>query len=140
MDSYAISKAINAENAKAFQRRSGITIYAWRIRNLIEPAEVFLFWEFSKKPEVGLPNLFHYIDVWDLGQAVKLCTEKDSLVYEVFNESNDNNSVGLNKEQILKRFYPSSMIKFEIGRTECLFSNGKLRQKLNSKPQHNWMA
>ena len=87
-----------------------------------------------------MPNLFNYIDARDLDQAVKLCTEKDGLVYEVFNESNDNNSVGLNNGQILKRFYPSYMIKFEIGLTECLFSKGKLRQKLNYKPQHNWMA
>jgi len=140
MDSYAMSKVVNEETAKAFQRRSGIDIYALRIGNVIEPEEDFLFGEFSRKPEVRLPNLFNYIDARDLGQAVDLCVAKDGLGYEVFNVSNDNNSVNLNNEQILKRFYPNSKLKFEIGSKECLFSNRKLRKKLDFKPQNNWMA
>ena len=140
MDSYAMSKVANEETAKAFQRRSGIDIYALRIGNVIEPDEFFLFKEFSKKPEVRLPNLFNYIDARDLGQAVDLCIEKDGLGYEVFNVSNDNNSVDLNNEQILKRFYPNSKLKFEIGLNECLFSNRKLRKQLDFKPQNNWVT
>ena len=133
-----MSKVVNEETAKAFQRRSGIDIYALRIGNVIEPDEFFLFKEFSKKPEVRLPNLFNYIDARDLGQAVDLCIEKDGLGYEVFNVSNDNNSVDLNNEQILKRFYPNLKLKFEIGLNECLFSNRKLRKQLDFKPQNNW--
>ena len=140
MDSYAMSKVVNEETAKAFQRRSGIDIYGLRIGNVIEPEESYLFREFSKKPEVRLPNVFNYIDARDLGQAVDLCIEKDGLGYEVFNVSNDNNSVNLNNEQILKRFYPNSKLKFEIGSKECLFSNRKLRKKLDFKPQNNWIA
>ena len=139
MDSYAMSKVVNEETAKAFQRRSGIDIYGLRIGNVIEPEETFLFGEFSKKPEVRLPNIFNYIDARDLGQAVDLCIAKDGLGYEVFNVSNDNNSVDLNNEQILKRFYPNSKLKFEIGSTECLFSNRKLIEKLDFKPQNNWV-
>ena len=139
MDSYAMSKVVNEETAKAFQRRSGIDIYGLRIGNVIEPEESYLFREFSKKPEVRLPNVFNYIDARDLGQAVDLCIEKDGLGYEVFNVSNDNNSVDLYNEQILKRFYPNSKLKFEIGSTECLFSNRKLKEELDFKPQNNWV-
>ena len=139
MDSYAMSKVVNEETAKAFQRRSGIDIYGLRIGNVIEPEEDYLFREFSKKPEVRLPNVFNYIDARDLGQAVDLCIEKDGLGYEVFNVSNDNNSVDLYNEQILKRFYPNSKLKFEMGSTECLFSNRKLKEKLDFKPQNNWV-
>ena len=139
MDSYAMSKVVNEETAKAFQRRSGIDIYGLRIGNVIEPQEGYLFREFSKKPEVRLPNVFNYIDARDLGQAVDLCIEKDGLGYEVFNVSNDNNSVDLYNEQILKRFYPNSKLKFEIGSTECLFSNRKLKEELDFNPQNNWV-
>tara|TARA_Y200000002_G_scaffold73009_1_gene57168 strand:- start:1653 stop:2540 length:888 start_codon:yes stop_codon:yes gene_type:complete len=139
MDSYAMSKVVNEETAKAFQRRSGIDIYGLRIGNVIEPEENFLFKEFSKKPEVRLPNLFNYIDARDLGHAVELCVMKDGLGYQVFNVSNDNNSVDLNNEQILKRFYSTSNLKFEISSYECLFSNRKIKETLGFRPQNNWM-
>ena len=138
MDSYAMSKVVNEETAKAFQRRSGIDIYGLRIGNVIEPEESFLFESFCKKPEVRLPNLFNYIDARDLGQAVDLCIQKDGLGYNVFNVSNDNNSVDLNNDQIRKRFYPGIPMKFEIGSNECLFSNRKLKAELGFKPENNW--
>jgi len=138
MDSYAMSKVVNEETAKAFQRRSGIDIYGLRIGNVIEPEESFLFESFCKKPEVRLPNLFNYIDARDLGQAVDLCIQKDGLGYEVFNVSNDNNSVDLNNNQIRDRFYPGVPMKFEVGPNECLFSNRKLKDELGFKPENNW--
>ena len=64
---------------------------------------------------------------------------KDGLGYQVFNVSNDNNSVDLNNEQILKRFYSTSNLKFEISSYECLFSNRKIKETLGFRPQNNWM-
>ena len=111
MDSYAMSKVVNEETAKAFQRRTGIDIYGLRIGNVVEPDEYHLFEHFCKNPEVRLPNAFNYIDARDLGQAVDLCLSKDGLGYEVFNVSNDQNSVNLTTEELLKRFYPEVPLK-----------------------------
>ena len=85
MDSYAISKVVNEETAKGFQRRSGIDIYGLRIGNVFEPDDYKMFKDFSNNPELRLPNLFNYIDARDLAQAVELCIEKNGLGYEVFN-------------------------------------------------------
>ena len=49
MDSYAMSKVVNEETAKAFQRRTGFDIYGLRIGNVIEPDE-YLFEGFVKPP------------------------------------------------------------------------------------------
>src|SRR5210317_700351 len=98
MDSYAMSKVVNEETAKAFQRRAGIDIYGLRIGNVVEPDEYHLFDGFCKNPEVRLPNAFNYIDARDLGQAVDLCIGKDGLGYQIFNVSNDQNSVDLTTE------------------------------------------
>ena len=73
MDSYAMSKVVNEETARAFQRRSGIDIYGLRIGNVIEPDEYHIFKDFCKDPAVRIPNAFNYIDARDLGQAVELC-------------------------------------------------------------------
>ncbi len=138
MDSYAISKVVNEETAKGFQRRSGIDIYCLRIGNVIEPTEQHLFKEFCKKPEIRLPNVFNYIDARDLGHALDLCIQKDGLGYEVFNVSNDNNSVSLTNPQIIAKFYRNTTLKYKIEDHECLFSNRKIKSKLGFQPKHNW--
>ena len=138
MDSYAMSKVVNEETAKAFQRRTGFDIYGLRIGNVVEPDEYHLFEAFCKNPGVRLPNAFNYIDARDLGQAVDLCLSKDGLGYEVFNVSNDQNSVNLTTEDILKRFYPKVPLKRDIDPYECLFSNEKIKKLLGFVPQHDW--
>ncbi len=138
MDSYAISKVVNEVTAKGFQLRSGIDIYGLRIGNIIEPNEWFLFNEFCKNPEVRLPNIFNYLDARDLGQAVELCVQKDGLGYEIFNVSNDNNSVDLHTSTIIEKFYKGSQLKFELGKNECLFSNRKLKEITGFQPENNW--
>ncbi len=138
MDSYAMSKVVNEETAKAFQRRTGFDIYGLRIGNVIEPDEYHLFTEFCKNPAVRLPNAFNYIDARDLGQAVDLCLSTDGLGYEVFNVSNDQNSVDLTTNDIRKQFYPEVPLKGDIGPDECLFSNKKIKEKLGFVPQYDW--
>lgn len=138
MDSYAMSKVVNEETAKAFQRRVGIDIYGLRIGNVIEPDEYHHFKDFCQNPAVRLPNAFNYIDARDLGQAVDLCLAKDGLGYQVFNVSNDQNSVNLTTDEIRKEFYPDVPVKREIGAEECLFSNTKIKELLGFKPKYDW--
>lgn len=138
MDSYAMSKVVNEETAKAFQRRTGFDIYGLRIGNVIEPDEYHLFKGFCENPEVRLYNAFNYIDARDLGQAVDLCLHKDGLGYDVFNVSNDGNSVDLSSDQIISQFYRDVPLKTQIAPDECLFSNKKLKDMLGFAPQFNW--
>ena len=138
MDSYAMSKVVNEETAKAFHRRTGIDIYGLRIGNVIEPDEYHLFEGFCKNPEIRLPNAFNYIDARDLGQAVDLCISKDGLGYQVFNVSNDQNSVDLSTDDIRNKFYPEVPVKRDIGPDECLFSNEKIKKLLGFAPRHDW--
>jgi len=138
MDSYAMAKVVNEETAKAFQRRTNHDIYGLRIGNVIEPDEYELFDSFCAKPEIRLPNAFNYIDARDLGQAVDLCLQHDGLGYEVFNVSNDQNSVDLNNADIITKFYQDVPLKRSIDPTECLFSNRKMKSMLGFKPAYDW--
>ena len=47
-DSYGLSKVLNEQIGKAFQKRTGVDIYALRIGNIIEPNEYHRFEEFCK--------------------------------------------------------------------------------------------
>lgn len=138
MDSYAMSKVVNEETAKAFQRRTSFDIYGLRIGNVIEPDEYHLFDGFCADPAVRLANAFNYIDARDLGQAVDLCLRHDGLGYEVFNVSNDSNSVDLKTQEIINRFYQEVPLKGAIDPDECLYSNRKLKRMMGFAPEHDW--
>ena len=137
-DSYGLSKVLNEQTGKAFQKRTGIDIYALRIGNIIEPNEYNRFEEFCKNPSVRLRNLFNYIDARDLAQAIELCIKKDGLGYEVFNVTHDINSVSLTTEEIIKQFFPNVKIRREMKKYESILSSKKIRDVLGFKPIHDW--
>lgn len=138
MDSYGLSKVVNEDTARAFQRRSGFDIYALRIGNVIEPHEYDRFPGFFENPIQRRRNIFCYIDARDLGQIVDLCLEKDGLGYQVFNAGNNNNSVDIPSAEIAKRFFPNVPLTRELEDEEALYSNRKIRDMLGFKEQHNW--
>lgn len=138
MDSYGLSKVVNEKTARAFQRRSGIDIYALRIGNVIEPHEYDMFPGFFANPEVRRRNIFCYIDARDLGQIVDLCLQKDGLGFQIFNAGNDTNSVNIPNSEILKRFFPDVPVSRELGENEALFSNRKIREVLGFRENHDW--
>jgi len=139
MDSYGLSKVVNEKTARAFQRRSGVDIYALRIGNVIEPHEYTeLFPHYFQHPEVRRRNAFCYIDARDLGQIVDLCLKKDGLGYQVFNAGNDHNGAIIPSKELAERFFPGVPITRELGEHEALFSNRKIRKVLGFQEQHNW--
>ncbi|GAB3899184.1 NAD-dependent epimerase/dehydratase family protein [Spirosoma agri] len=139
MDSYGLSKVVNEQTARSFQRRSGFDIYALRIGNVIEPHEYAeLFPHYFTNPEVRRRNAFCYIDARDLGQIVDLCLQKDQLGYQVFNAGNDHNGAILPSQELAARFFPGVPFSREMGEHEALFSNRKIRDVLGFREQHNW--
>ena len=139
MDSYGLSKVVNENTARSFQRRSGFDIYALRIGNVIEPHEYEeLFPHYFKNPEVRRRNAFCYIDARDLGQIVDLCIKKDDLGYQIFNAGNDHNGAIIPTKELAEKFFPNVPINREMEQHEALFSNRKIREVLGFKEQHNW--
>ena len=137
-DSYGLSKVLNEKTGQAFQKRTGIDIYALRIGNIIEPDEYSRFEDFCKNPTIRLRNLFNYIDARDLAQAIELCIKKDGLGYEVFNVTHDINSVNLTTEEIIKKFFPNVTLRRKLDKYESILSSKKIRDILGFKPVHDW--
>ena len=139
MDSYALSKIVNEQTARAFATRSGYDIYALRIGNVIEPHEYQQnFPKFFTDPGFRKRIMWSYIDARDLGEMTRLCLEMDGLGYQVFNVGNDDCSSDLPTAELLKRFYPKVKVKRKLGKFEALFSNKKARDILGFRPQHSW--
>ncbi|CAN5499835.1 NAD(P)-dependent oxidoreductase [soil metagenome] len=138
MDSYALSKVINEQTARAFAQRDGTDIYALRIGNVIEPHEYSRFPGFFADPGGRKKLVWSYIDARDLGEIVRLCIEKDGLGYQVFNAANDDTSSDLPSAELIRRFYPTVPVKAELGEYETILSNRKIRDLLGFKAQHSW--
>ena len=138
MDSYGLSKVVNEQTGRAFQRRSGFDIYGLRIGNVIEPHEYKNFHGYFADPAVRRRNIFCYIDARDLGQIVDRCLKTDGLGFEIFNAGNDDNSVDIPNSEILARFFPNVPVTRELGDREALFSNRKIREVLGFEEDHNW--
>lgn len=138
MDSYGLSKVLNEQTARSFQRRSGADIYALRIGNVIEPHEYPRFKEFAKDPESRRRNFFSHIDARDLGQIVDRCLAKDGLGFEVFNATNDENSLDIPAKELADTYFAGVPCSNDLGQYEALLSNRKIREVLGFKQQHNW--
>ena len=137
-DSYAMSKVVNEVTAQSFQRRTGIDIYVLRINNVIEPHEyVEIFPVFMKDPDLRRRNIFSYIDARDLGQMVQKCLQTDGLGYQVFNVSNDDHSVGLTSEELIKTYYQHVPLKTN-DIPKSFYSNEKAKRLLGFKPEYSW--
>ena len=135
-DSYAMSKVVNEATAQSFQRRTGIDIYGLRINNVIEPHEyVEIFPAFMKDPDLRRRNIFSYIDARDLGQMVQKCLQTDGLGYQVFNVSNDDHSVGLTSEELIKTYYQYVPLKSN-DIPKSFYSNEKAKRLLGFKPEY----
>ena len=138
MDSYGLSKVVNEQTARAFQRRTGADIYALRIGNVIEPHEYDRFPDFFENPEQRRRNIFCYIDARDLGQIVDRCIKTDGLGYQVFNAGNDTNSANIPATELAEQFFPGVEITRPLEEHEALFSNRKIREVLGFVEEHNW--
>lgn len=138
MDSYGLSKVVNEQTARTFQRRFGIDIYALRIGNVIEPNEYNRFPDFFVNPEQRRRNAFCYIDARDLGQIVDLCLKTDGLGYQVFNAGNDTNSAIIPSADLIEQFFSGTPVTRSLGEHEALFSNRKIREMLGFVEEHNW--
>ena len=67
-----------------------------------------------------------------------LCLNKDGLGYDVFNVGNDNNSVDIKNNDIIKKYYNNVKIKEKLEDYESLLSNKKIKSILGFKEEHNW--
>ncbi len=137
-DSYAMSKVVNEATAKSFQRRSNADIYGLRINNVIEPHEYSeKFPAFMENPDLRKRNIFSYIDARDLGQMVEKCLQKNGLGFQIFNVSNNNHSVNLSSEELMKLYYEDVPLK-QNDIPDSFYSNEKAKRLLGFKPMFDW--
>ena len=74
----------------------------------------------------------------DLGQMVDRCLRTDGLGYEVFNVSNDDSSVAMPTDEVIRTFYDGVPMKGEMGPQDTFYSNSKAKRLVGFAPKYGW--
>lgn len=139
-DPYALSKHFGEQLMDAAIARSDIQCIT------IRPSWVQFEgnYEHNLGPQVRDPsmlsaNLWSYIDVYDLADAIVLATESDLPGHEVFYIASPDNVGGYDFAEILATYYGDAIELRELDRTDASgITSAKARRMLGWTPKRSW--
>lgn len=138
-DPYGLSKVCNEETAKAFNRRCGMQVVAFRFGNVIDKERYLTFPFFINDINARKNLLWNYIDARDAATACRLAIEKDGLGFVALNITEDITSMNIKTNALLKSQYPNiTDIRGPIDEFQTVISNAKAKTVLGWQPIHNW--
>ena len=139
-DPYALSKLFGEQLMDAAVRRSDIRAISLRPSTVHNEDN----YEENLGPQVRDPsvltaNLWSYIDVYDLADAIVLSAESELEGHEVFYIASPDNAGGHDFAEILERYYGTSIPLRELGRVDASgISIEKARRLLGFAPTRSW--
>jgi nucleoside-diphosphate-sugar epimerase len=139
-DPYALSKAFGEQLMDAAVRRSDIRAISIRPSTVHNEDN----YESNLGPQVRDPsnlsaNLWSYIDVYDLADALVLAAESDLPGHEVFYIASPDNAGGHDFAEILHRYYGDAIELRPLSRPDASgISTEKARRLLGWAPTRSW--
>ena len=139
-DPYALSKHFGEQLMDAAVRRSDIRAISLR------PSWVQYEGNYERNlgPQVRdasvlSPNLWSYIDAYDLADAIVLATESDLPGHEVFYIASPDNAGGHDFAAILKQYYGDQIELRDLDRIDASgISSAKAQKMLGWAPKRSW--
>ena len=138
-DPYGLAKVVNEQTADMFNRRCGMQIVSFRIGNVITEAKYKNFPGFIHDPYQRTKILWSYIDARDIASACQLAIEKDGLGSVAINLAEDDTSMDIKSDVLMKTVYPDvTDIRVPLDNYHTLLSNEKAKRLLGWQPVHVW--
>jgi nucleoside-diphosphate-sugar epimerase len=138
-DPYALSKEVDESTAAMFNRRSGLSVLAYRFHWVAAPGEAAAQAGRARDdPARGRHQLWGYVDVRDAAQACRLGVEVDGLGFEVFNIIAADTLADTPTEELIRRYWPEIEMMKPLHGTETAWSIDKARRLLGYEPRHSW--
>ena len=139
-DPYALAKLFSEQLCDAAVRRSDITCISLR------PSHVQYEGNYERNlgaqvrdPANLSPNLWSYIDAYDLADAIVLATESALPGHEVFYIASPDNVGGRDFAEMLQKFYGDQIELRHLGRPDASgISSEKARRMLGWTPTRSW--
>lgn len=136
---YALTKVLGEEMAHQFcLNNPDMRITCLRLSNVINPEEYTQFESWQDDPSQRLWNMWTYVDVRDVAQAVELALEYDVRGKDEFFITSDVTCMRTPTEELLDRYYPQIEKRKKFKGNESVLSSEKAMRVLGYKPQHRW--
>lgn len=137
--SYALSKLVGETMAVQFARRTGVAFLALRISNIMEPSDYERFESWQDDPLVRRWNLWGYVDVRDVAQAVRRGLEADLTGAEIIIVAAADTCMRRESLDLLREVYPGIPLRRPVSGRETLLSIERARNLIGYEPQYSWL-
>jgi nucleoside-diphosphate-sugar epimerase len=137
--SYALSKLAGETMAEQFARRSGVPFVGLRISNIMEPDEYRRFEAWQDDPRVRKWNLWGYVDVRDVAQAVRRALEADVRGSEIAIVAAADTCMRRDSADLMAEVFPAVPLRRALEGRETLLAIDRARAILGYAPEHGWL-
>ena len=136
--SYALSKLLGEEMARQSNRRTGIPFVSLRISNIMEPDDYAAFPSYWDDMRLRKWNLWGYVDVRDVAQAVRRGLEAPIDGAEVCIIAAADTVMPQPSSALMAEVFPQVTLTRPIEGRETLLSVDRARRLLGYDPEHSW--
>jgi nucleoside-diphosphate-sugar epimerase len=137
--SYALSKLVGETMAQQFNRRTGIPFIGLRISNIMEPPDYARFPSWQDDPLARKWNLWGYVDVRDVAQAVRRSLEADVAGAEVAIIAAADTCMRRDSADLMAEVFPDVPLTRPVEGRETLLAIDHARDALGYEPEHSWL-
>ena len=136
--SYALSKLTGETMADQFARRSGITFVGLRISNIMEPDDYARFATWQDDAQVRRWNLWGYVDVRDVAQAIRRALDIEGPGAQVAIVAAADTVMRRDSADLMREVFPEVPLRRQLEGRETLLSIDRARELLGYDPEHSW--
>jgi nucleoside-diphosphate-sugar epimerase len=136
--SYSLSKVVGEAMAVQFNRRTAIPFIGLRISNIMEPPDYGRFPSWQADPQVRRWNLWGYVDVRDVAQAIRQALTAEIRGAEVCIVAAADTVMVRPSAELLAEVYPGVPLRRPIDGRQTLLSIDRATELLGYQPEHRW--
>jgi nucleoside-diphosphate-sugar epimerase len=136
--SYALSKLLGETMAAQFARRTRTTFLGLRISNIMEPQDYAMFPGFQDDARIRKWNLWGYVDVRDVAQAVRRGLEAPITRSEICIVAAADTVMTRDSADLMAEVYPDVPLSRAVRARETLLSIDRARELLGYEPGYRW--
>lgn len=136
--SYALAKLAGETLAEQFARRTGVAHIGLRISNIMEPDDYAAFSDWWDDPQIRRWNLWGYVDVRDVAQAVRRGLEAEVSGAPVCIVAAADTVMPQPSAELLISVFPGVPLRRPVAGRETLLAVDHARVLLGYEPEHRW--
>ena len=136
--SYALSKLVGETMAAQFSRRTGIPFLGLRISNIMEPQDYQAFAGYWDDARIRKWNLWGYVDVRDVAQAIRRGLDAPMAGSEVCIVAAADTVMTRPSADLMAEVFPAVPMRRSVSERETLLSIDRARSLLGYEPEHRW--